>query len=82
MAYGRVTPDQSQVRLPAMTLLFTHEACFAHDPGRIHPEHPARLKSVLLAWEDQAFAALERRVATDRELVRGGTDGAPGTRAH
>ena len=51
------------------TLLFTHEACFAHDPGRMHPEHPARLKSVLLALEDAAFGALERREAPKAEVA-------------
>ena len=51
------------------TLLFTHEACFAHDPGRMHPEHPARLKSVLLALEDAAFGNLERREAPKAEIA-------------
>ncbi len=50
------------------TLLFTHEACFAHDPGRMHPEHPARLKSVLTALADPEFAALERREAPEATI--------------
>ncbi|MEM7651837.1 MAG: histone deacetylase family protein, partial [Pseudomonadota bacterium] len=45
------------------TLLFTHSACFDHDPGRMHPECPARLKSVLNALEAEEFAALDRREA-------------------
>ena len=45
------------------TLLITHQACFEHDPGRMHPESPARLKAVLAALEAPEFAALERRAA-------------------
>lgn len=45
------------------TLLYTHEACFAHDPGSHHPESPARLKAVLDALSDPAFAGLVRREA-------------------
>jgi acetoin utilization deacetylase AcuC-like enzyme len=45
------------------TLLVTHPACFAHDPGRMHPEHPARLKAVLAALQAPEFAALEWREA-------------------
>ncbi len=52
-----------------MTLLFTHEGCFAHDPGRMHPEHPARLKSVLLALEGDGFSGLERREAPQAEIA-------------
>ena len=29
------------------TLLYTHPACLEHDPGRHHPELPARLRAVL-----------------------------------
>ncbi|EDP61486.1 histone deacetylase superfamily protein [alpha proteobacterium BAL199] len=50
------------------TLLFTHEACLNHDPGRMHPEHPARLKSVLAALSDPEFDALERREAPSATL--------------
>jgi acetoin utilization deacetylase AcuC-like enzyme len=46
-----------------MTILFTHADCIGHDPGRMHPEHPARLKAVLAALEDAAFATLDRREA-------------------
>ncbi len=55
------------------TLLYTHPACFEHDPGRGHPECPARLKAVLDALDDPAFAALERREApeaTREQLLR------------
>ena len=50
------------------TLLVTHEACFGHDPGRGHPESPARLKAVLSALEAPAFAGLERRIAPLAEI--------------
>jgi len=55
------------------TLLFSHEACFAHDPGRMHPEHPARLKSVLAALSQPEFAGIERReapLATLEQIAR------------
>jgi acetoin utilization deacetylase AcuC-like enzyme len=45
------------------TRLYTHTDCFGHDPGRMHPEHPARLKAVLSALEGAEFAALVRREA-------------------
>ncbi|MCR9257214.1 MAG: histone deacetylase family protein [Alphaproteobacteria bacterium] len=45
------------------TLLLTHPACVAHDPGRMHPEHPGRLKAVLKALEADEFAALVREEA-------------------
>ena len=50
------------------TLLVTHPACFGHDPGRMHPESPARLKAVLAALEAPEFAALERRAAPLAEV--------------
>lgn len=49
------------------TILYTHTACFDHDPGRLHPESPARLKAVLAALEGPNFAALERRTAPAAE---------------
>ena len=55
------------------TLLISHEACFAHDPGSMHPEQPARLKAVLSALDGPEFESLERRQAprAEREqLVR------------
>jgi len=45
------------------TTLFTHEACTQHDPGAGHPESTARLKAVLSALDDAAFAALARQEA-------------------
>jgi acetoin utilization deacetylase AcuC-like enzyme len=46
------------------TIVFTHEACLAHDTGRHHPESPARLRAVLDGLSGPAFAALIRRSAT------------------
>lgn len=45
------------------TILFTHSACLDHDPGRMHPEAPARLTAVLQAFETDEFSALARREA-------------------
>jgi acetoin utilization deacetylase AcuC-like enzyme len=45
------------------TLLITHPACLLHDPGRMHPESPDRLRAVLAAFETPEFAALVRREA-------------------
>ena len=45
------------------TLLYSHPACFDHDPGRMHPESPARLKAVLAALDAPEFKDLERREA-------------------
>jgi acetoin utilization deacetylase AcuC-like enzyme len=45
------------------TLLYTHPACLAHDPGRHHPESPARLRAVLTAFDEPEFTRLERREA-------------------
>jgi acetoin utilization deacetylase AcuC-like enzyme len=45
------------------TQLYTHEACLAHDPGRHHPESPARLRAILDALAGREFAMLERREA-------------------
>jgi acetoin utilization deacetylase AcuC-like enzyme len=50
------------------TLLVTHPACFEHDPGRMHPESPARLRAVLAALEAPEFATLERRAAPLAEV--------------
>jgi acetoin utilization deacetylase AcuC-like enzyme len=47
------------------TLLYTHPACLEHDPGRHHPESPARLRAVLAALEDPEFSRLERRKAPE-----------------
>src|SRR5579864_205018 len=45
------------------TLLFTHDACLNHDPGRHHPESPARLRAILAALAGAKFEALGRREA-------------------
>jgi len=45
------------------TLFYSHDACIAHDPGPHHPEQPARLRAVLDALDDAAFAGLDRREA-------------------
>jgi acetoin utilization deacetylase AcuC-like enzyme len=50
------------------TALFTHAACFDHDPGRFHPENPARLKAVLNGLEAEEFSLLQRREAPRAEL--------------
>jgi acetoin utilization deacetylase AcuC-like enzyme len=42
------------------TILFTHPACLDHDPGRMHPEAPARLTAVLAAFDTSEFDSLER----------------------
>jgi acetoin utilization deacetylase AcuC-like enzyme len=58
---------------PMTTLLYTHAACLDHDPGRHHPESPARLRAVLAALDDPEFAPLERREAPEaarEDLVR------------
>jgi acetoin utilization deacetylase AcuC-like enzyme len=47
------------------TFLYTHPACLDHDPGRHHPESPARLRAVLAALDDPEFAPLERREAPE-----------------
>src|SRR5215470_4587284 len=50
------------------TLFFTHPACLDHDPGRHHPESPARLRAVLDALADSEFARLERHEAPEAAL--------------
>jgi len=50
------------------TLLFTHPACLDHDPGRYHPEAPARLRAVLEALDAPEFARIERREAPEAAL--------------
>ncbi len=52
------------------TRLYTHMDCFGHDPGRMHPEHPARLKAVLTALEAGEFAALDRHEAPLADIDR------------
>jgi acetoin utilization deacetylase AcuC-like enzyme len=45
------------------TILFTHPDCLDHETGPDHPERPDRLRAVLQALEDEAFAFLDRRDA-------------------
>ena len=56
------------------TLLLTHRACLAHDPGDFHPECPDRLRAVLKALDTEEFAALIRESevpeATPEQLCR------------
>ena len=47
------------------TLLYTHPGCLEHDPGRHHPESPARLQAVLAALEQPEFSRLERHEAPE-----------------
>jgi acetoin utilization deacetylase AcuC-like enzyme len=54
--------------LSMTTLLYTHPACLEHDPGRHHPESPARLRAVLAALDDPEFARLERREAPEAAI--------------
>jgi acetoin utilization deacetylase AcuC-like enzyme len=54
-------------------LLLTHPACLGHEPGPHHPERPDRLRAVLAALDDAAFAGLQRAeapTATAAQLVR------------
>src|SRR5712692_5305354 len=50
------------------TLLYTHPACLEHDPGRYHPEAPARLRAVLEALDAPEFARLERRESPEAAI--------------
>jgi acetoin utilization deacetylase AcuC-like enzyme len=43
-----------------MLRLYTHPACVEHNPGRGHPESPARLQAVLAALDRDRFAPLDR----------------------
>ncbi|MET4806541.1 histone deacetylase family protein [Limibacillus sp. MBR-115] len=45
------------------TLLYSHQACLAHDTGTMHPESPARLDAVIAALEEPGFEVLVRRDA-------------------
>lgn len=53
------------------TLLYSHQACLTHDPGPMHPEHPARLEAVLAGLEGPEFESLVRREAplAEREML-------------
>ena len=55
------------------TRLYWHTDCFNHDPGRMHPEHPSRLKAVLKALEGDDFADLDRHecpMGTTEQIAR------------
>ena len=52
------------------TRLYFHTACFDHDPGRMHPERPARLKAILDALEAPEFAGLDRHEAPRAEIAQ------------
>ena len=52
------------------TALFTHPACLGHDPGRSHPERPARLAAVLKALDAPEFATLDRREAPRADVAQ------------
>jgi acetoin utilization deacetylase AcuC-like enzyme len=56
-------------RPPMTTLLFTHPACLAHDPGTHHPESSARLLAVLSALEGPEFGGLDRRQAPQAAIA-------------
>jgi len=50
------------------TLLISHPAFLAHDTGPHHPERPERLRAVMAALDDAAFAGLERMAAPTATL--------------
>jgi acetoin utilization deacetylase AcuC-like enzyme len=55
------------------TILYSHPACLAHDPGAYHPECPGRLTAVLERLGQPEFAALEWReapLATVEQIAR------------
>ena len=45
------------------TLLLTHPSFLGHEPGPYHPERPDRLRAMLAALDDPAFAGLDRAEA-------------------
>src|SRR5262249_38582112 len=63
-----VNPPLACSEVLMTTFLYTHPACLEHDPGRHHPEAPARLRAVLDALGDPEFARLERREAPEAAL--------------
>ncbi|MFN4005316.1 MAG: histone deacetylase family protein [Hylemonella sp.] len=55
------------------TLIYTHAACFGHEPGPHHPESPARLQAVLDALRQPEFGDVVWRDAplgTDEQVLR------------
>jgi acetoin utilization deacetylase AcuC-like enzyme len=53
---------------PLTSCLYTHSACLEHDPGRNHPESPARLRAVLTALGEPEFARLQWREAPEASV--------------
>lgn len=54
-------------------MIFTHAACFGHEPGAGHPESPARLRAVMEALAEPQFRdipVLDAPAATRAELAR------------
>jgi len=55
-------------------LIVTHEACLGHDPGRLHPESPDRLRAVRAGIDDfmaeRDIAVHEAPRVTRRALLR------------
>ena len=49
-------------------LVFTHPACFGHDPGHDHPESPERLRAVLEALRKAFPDRLDWREAPPAKL--------------
>jgi acetoin utilization deacetylase AcuC-like enzyme len=55
------------------TLLVTHQACLAHDPGPHHPESPDRLRAILRRIAEPDFAELDWReapLASTEQILR------------
>jgi acetoin utilization deacetylase AcuC-like enzyme len=55
------------------TLFITHASATGHDTGPGHPEQPDRIRRVVRALEQPAFAGLKRataRAATVAEMAR------------
>jgi acetoin utilization deacetylase AcuC-like enzyme len=58
---------------PLPTLVFSDPLFLEHDPGRGHPESPARLQSVLSLLRDKPVAGVEMvkpRAASEEEVAR------------
>ena len=54
------------------TVLISHPACIAHDPGKAHPECPDRLRHIQRALAGEAFSLLRRESAPlgDIDLIK------------
>ncbi len=62
-----VLAKPTKTRADMVTRLYSHPACLEHDPGDHHPERPDRLRAVLAALDDGAFADLDRHEAPRAE---------------